>query len=59
VILQKARQGNYDFLNKGEQERLKKIIGDYSKDQEAFALLLVGYCHANKTLDKVFGKLDD
>ncbi len=59
VILQKARQGHYGFLNKGEQERLKKIIGDYSKDQEAFALLLVGYCHANKTLDKVFGKLDD
>ena len=59
VILQKARQGHYDFLNTIEQERLKKIIGDYSKDQEAFALLLVGYCHANKTLDKVFGKLDD
>ena len=59
VILQKARQGHYGFLNKVEQERLKKIIGDYSKDQEAFALLLVGYCHANKTLDKVFGKLDD
>jgi len=58
-ILQKARQGYYGFLNKVEQERLKKIIGDYSKDQEAFALLLVGYCHANKTLDKVFGKLDD
>ena len=59
VILQKARQGHYGFLNKVEQERLKKIIGDYTKDQEAFALLLVGYCHANKTLDKVFGKLDD
>jgi type II restriction/modification system DNA methylase subunit YeeA len=59
VILQKARQGHYGFLNTIEQERLKKIIGDYSKDQEAFALLLVGYCHANKTLDKVFGKLDD
>tara|TARA_B110000503_G_scaffold78214_1_gene120261 strand:- start:4959 stop:8636 length:3678 start_codon:yes stop_codon:yes gene_type:complete len=59
IILQKARQGHYGFLNELEQERLKKIIGDYSKDQEAFALLLVGYCHANKTLDKVFGKLDD
>ena len=59
VMLQKARQGHYGFLNKDEQERLKKIIGDYSKDQEAFALLLVGYCHANQTLDKVFGKLDD
>ena len=39
--------------------RLKKIIGDYSKDQEAFALLLVGYCHAIKTLERVFGKIDD
>jgi hypothetical protein len=59
VILQKARQGQYGFLSNTEQTRLQKIIGDYSKDQEAFALLLVGYCHANKTLDKVFGKLDD
>jgi len=59
VILQKARQGQYAFLSTTEQTRLKKIIGDYTKDQEAFALLLVGYCHANKTLDKVFGKLDD
>ena len=33
-----------------EQTRLQKIIGDYSKDQEAFALLLVGYCHNHKTL---------
>ena len=59
VILQKARQGHYGFLNKVEQERLKKIIGDYSKDQEAFALLLVGYCHNHKTLNRVFGKIDD
>ena len=59
VILQKARQGQYGFLNKEEQERLKKIIGDYTKDQEAFALLLVGYCHNHKTLNRVFGKIDD
>ena len=59
VILQKARQGHYGFLNKEEQERLKKIIGDYTKDQEAFALLLVGYCHNHKTLNRVFGKIDD
>lgn len=59
VLLQKARQGQYSFLTKAEQERLKKIIGDYSKDQEAFSLLLVGYCHSNKMLNNVFGKIDD
>ena len=31
LLLQKARQGQYNFLNANEQERLKKIIGDYSK----------------------------
>ncbi|MHA8066292.1 BREX-1 system adenine-specific DNA-methyltransferase PglX [Aquirufa sp. ROCK2-A2] len=58
-ILQKARQGQYAFLNSEEQERLKRIITDFSKEQEAFALLLVGYCHSNKMLNNVFGKLDD
>ncbi len=59
VLLQKARQGQYSFLNRTEQERLKKILGDYSKDQEAFSILLVGYCHSNTTLNSVFGRIDD
>lgn len=59
ILLQKARQGQYSFLNKVEQDRLKKIIGDYSKDQQAFSLLLVGYCHSNTMLNNVFGKIDD
>jgi type II restriction/modification system DNA methylase subunit YeeA len=58
-ILQKARQGQYAFLTVKEQERLKRIITDFSKEQEAFALLLVGYCHSNKMLNNVFGRLDD
>jgi hypothetical protein len=58
-LLQKARQGQYSFLNTKEQERLKRIITDFSKEQEAFALLLVGYCHSNKMLNNVFGKIDD
>lgn len=58
-ILQRARQGKYDFLSKTEQERLKKIITDYSKDQEAFAILLIGYCHSHPTLKRVFGGIDD
>ncbi len=58
-ILQKARQGQFAFLSTNEQERLKRIITDFSKEQEAFALLLVGYCHSNKMLNNVFGRLDD
>lgn len=58
-LLQKARQGQFSFLNKKEQDRLKSIIGDYTKEQESFALLLVGYCHNNKMLNNVFGKIDD
>lgn len=59
IILQKARQGQYAFLNATEKTRLQSIIGDYNKETEAFALLLVGYCHSHNTLNKVFGKLDD
>jgi hypothetical protein len=58
-ILQRARQGQYAFLSKTEQERLKKIITDYSKDQEAFAILLIGFCHSHPTLKRVFGGIDD
>lgn len=58
-ILQRARQGEYSFLTPSEQKRLRKLIGDYNKDAESFALLLVGYCHNHQTLNKVFGKLDD
>jgi hypothetical protein len=58
-ILQKARQGQYSFLDIKEQDRLRRIINDFSKEQETFALLLVGYCHSNKMLNNVFGKLDD
>jgi hypothetical protein len=59
IILQKARQGNYSYLKTDEQTRLKKILTDYSKEQEAFAILLKGYCHSHKTLQRVFGKIDD
>src|SRR5690606_20186734 len=47
------------FLNELEKTRLQKIIGDYNKENEAFALLLIGYCHSHNTLNKVFGKVDD
>ncbi|MCD8455043.1 BREX-1 system adenine-specific DNA-methyltransferase PglX [Tenacibaculum finnmarkense genomovar ulcerans] len=59
VILQKARQGKIDFLTADKKKSLQKILTDYSKDQEAFAILIKGYCHNHKTLQRVFGKIDD
>ena len=58
-MIQKARQGARSYLNEVEEGRVQRIINDFSKDQELFTLLLTGYCHSNKTLSNIFGRLDD
>lgn len=59
IILQRARQGYYDFLSVDEQRRLKKILPDYNQDQASFAILLIGYCHSHTLLKNIFGGIDD
>ncbi|BBE20444.1 type II restriction enzyme methylase subunit [Aquipluma nitroreducens] len=59
LILQRARRGQFAFLNKEEQTRLKLVLTDYSKDTQAFAILLTGYCHSHSLLNSIFGRLDD
>jgi hypothetical protein len=59
LILQRARRGQFAFLNKEEQTRLKQVLTDYSKDTQAFAILLTGYCHSHSLLNSIFGRLDD
>ncbi|GEO05550.1 class I SAM-dependent DNA methyltransferase [Adhaeribacter aerolatus] len=59
VILQRARRGQYDFLNKEERQRLQTIISDFEKETEAFGILLIGYCHSHTLLNRVFGGIDD
>ncbi|WP_205503391.1 BREX-1 system adenine-specific DNA-methyltransferase PglX [Rufibacter psychrotolerans] len=59
LLLQRARRGQYDFLNKAEQERLKQVLLDYERDTEAFGILLIGYCHSHTLLNNVFGGIDD
>ena len=59
MILQRARQGFYDFLNPEEKHRLKLILPDYSQDQLAFTILLIGYCHSHTLLSNVFGGIND
>lgn len=58
-ILANARRGQYSFLSVDEQTRLAAMLTDYEKDNEAFSILLTGYCRAHNTLNRVFGKLDD
>lgn len=38
LILKRARQGQYGFLNPSEQDRLKKILTDYENETQAFAI---------------------
>jgi len=59
TILVKARRGQVDFLNSQEKLRLQKVITNYSKEKESFAILLTGYCGQHQLLKSIFGRLDD
>lgn len=59
LILQRAQRGAYPFLNAAEKARLQKVVADHSRETEAFAILLIGYCHQHTLLHTVFGSLDD
>jgi len=58
-ILKRAQQGHAPFLSSAEKQRLDMLVGSFTRDQEALALLVTGYCHHHKTLSRVFGKPDD
>lgn len=59
VILTRARRGQADFLVPVEKQRLQKVITDYSKEKEAFAILLTSYCEHHQLLKAIFGRMDD
>ena len=59
LMLRRARQGHAPFLSDEDRNRLNKVVSDYSKEQEAMALLLTGYCRQHGTLSEVFGRPDD
>jgi hypothetical protein len=59
VILAKARRGITSYLTAGEKERLQLFLTNYSQEHTAFAILLTGYCHSHKLLNRVFGRLND
>ena len=59
LILQRARRGQSDFLDTVEAKRLSALINDYERETDAFAILLIGYCHNHVLLKNVFGSFDD
>lgn len=59
AILERARRGLYSFLTNKEKQRLQTLLTDYEKEQEAFAILLIGYCHQHPLLQAIFGSIDD
>lgn len=59
VILAKARRGITGYLTAGEKERMQLFLTNYSQEHTAFAILITGYCHSHKLLNRVFGRLND
>ncbi|MEX2596483.1 MAG: hypothetical protein WEC59_06080, partial [Salibacteraceae bacterium] len=59
TILAKARRGQTNFLKPTEKQRLQKVLTDYSKEKEAFAILMIGYCDQHLLLRSIFGRIDD
>lgn len=59
LILQRAQRGTYPFLNATEKARLQRVVADHARETEAFAILLISYCHSHTLLQTVFGSIDD
>jgi len=59
LVLQRAQRGTYAFLNTAEKARLQRVVADLARESEAFAILLIGYCHSHTLLKTVFGSIDD
>ncbi|MEZ4966037.1 MAG: hypothetical protein R2791_12420 [Saprospiraceae bacterium] len=58
LLLRRAQRGTY-LLDDTEKKRLQKVVTDHSRETEAFAILLIGYCHHHTLLQTVFGSIDD
>jgi len=59
ALLERARRGQYNFLTASEKSRLQAVLADYEAEGEAFAILLIGYCHQQPLLQGIFGAIDD
>jgi len=58
TIMQNAKRGNHGITQASELALLMEYIQD-DKDEKAFGLLLTDFCHRNRVLRDVFGRIDD
>lgn len=58
-LLIDARSGQMPKLNKTEQLILPPLLNDYTKEEEAFAVLIKAYSREHSLISKVFGRIYD
>jgi hypothetical protein len=58
ALLAKARNGIMPFLGENEKQKVREYLlnGD---EENAFGVLLIGYCRRHSLLNRVFGGIDD
>jgi len=59
AIVQNAKRGITPLLDDVQRKLLVRLLDDDRLETEQFTLLITAYCHQNKLLQRVFGRLDD
>ena len=59
MIVGNARRGQFPEMTAEERTILNEILKDDSAETQQFTLLITAYCHSNKLLRRVFGRIDD
>jgi hypothetical protein len=58
TLVQNAKRGNHNITAADEKALLTEYILE-DKDEAAFGLLLADFCHRNRVIRDVFGRIDD
>lgn len=59
AIVQNAKRGITPLLDDVQRKLLIRLLDDDRLETDQFTLLITAYCHQNKLLQRVFGRLDD
>lgn len=59
LIVQAAKRGINPKMNSNQKKMMNTLIEDDRLETELFALLITSYCHEDKLLQRVFGRMDD
>jgi len=59
AIVQNAKRGITPLLDDVQRKLLVRLLDDDRLETDQFTLLITAYCHQNKLLQRVFGRLND